>query len=76
MQDAFAAAASYSPMKHDEAATRYWDRAAESTIEALCDALTGTTRADWGPSGSPWNEAFPPDPPVDAGLTQEAAQLR
>lgn len=42
-----------------QVALRAWDRACEPAIEAITDALTSTTRADWGPSGSPWNEAFP-----------------
>ena len=71
MQDAFDAAQNQSPLKHNEASTRYWDRSVETTIEALVDALTGTKRADWGPAGSPWNEAFPAESLPDAGLTQE-----
>jgi hypothetical protein len=69
MRDAYDAARSYAPSSHDDAARRLWDRGCEFAIEALCDALTGSRRADWGPSGSPWNEAFRPDPldrPIDS----------
>lgn len=64
MEDAYNAARTYAPASHDEAARRLWDRGCEFAIEALCDALTGTKRADWGPAGSPWNEAFPPEVPA------------
>lgn len=61
LEDVHNLALEHTPPAFDKVADRAWDRACEPAIEALCDALTGTTRADWGPSGSPWNEAFPPD---------------
>lgn len=60
MEDAWRAAKEHTPKAWDDAGDRLWARGAEFAIEALTDALTGSRRADWGPSGSPWNNAFPP----------------
>lgn len=60
MEDTYRGAKAYTPKSWDDAGDTSWDRGAEFAIEALTDALTDTRRADWGPSGSPWNGAFPP----------------
>ena len=60
MEDAYRGAKEYTPKGWDAAGDRIWSRGSESAIEALTDALTGTIRAEWGPSGSPWTDAFPP----------------
>ena len=59
MEDTYRAAKEHTPKAWDDAGDRMWGRAEEAAIEALTDALTGSRRADWGPSGEPWNSAFP-----------------
>lgn len=63
-EDAFRAAKEHTPKAWDDAGDRLWSRGEEFAIEALTDVLTGSRRADWGPAGSPWNRAFPPDVPA------------
>lgn len=59
LEDTYRAAKEHTPKAWDDAGDRMWGRAEEAAIEALTDALTGSARADWGPSGEPWNSAFP-----------------
>jgi hypothetical protein len=59
MEDTYIGAKAYTPKAWDEQGDRSWDRACEFAIESLTDALTGSRRADWGPSEEPWKTAFP-----------------
>lgn len=61
-EDLLNQAEAHTPPAFDKLADRWRARALESAIEALADALTGTSRGEWC-SGGVWDEAFrPPDP--------------
>jgi hypothetical protein len=62
LERAYIAAKGHAPRGWDDS---LWDLGTEAAIEALCDAVGCRPRADWGPAGSPFNEAFPPD--ISAG---------